>query len=416
MSKTFPIKNESACVWKWSWNTFRLFDGKTSSCHRIKQVFVPLSDFDNFHNTPEVIDDRIRMFNGKWPQGRGCEYCKEIEDAGGLSDRLLHNSDPDITPESFSPADPTAPVQPKILELYLNNTCDLSCVYCIPIYSSKINNELKKFGVMPIVKAEYRDRIAEHEKYFIKMMDWLDDHAHQLTRLSIQGGEPFLQKELETLMDWLETKKFPNLELSFNTNLNEKPGVLDSYVDRCKKMLAERRIKRIDFNCSIDCWGPQQEFIRYGLDLTNWWRNFEFLLSKKWLGIHTGHVVTSLSIKYLPELLMRLDKLRQQGHRFDQTFGNVDGSTQIVYDPIFFGGDFFQKDLDSCCSLLKDPVGKKRFEGVATRISNSQIDRSGLSNLYVTLNEIDRRRGTDWRSLFPEIYDFFLAKKIPNVV
>jgi pyruvate-formate lyase-activating enzyme len=416
MSKIFPIKNESACVWKWSWSTFRLFNGKSSSCHRIKQVFVPLDDFDNFHNTPEVINDRALMLNGEWPQGRGCEYCKEIEDAGGMSDRLLHNKDLDLTPENFSPTDPTIKVQPKILELYLNNTCDLSCVYCIPNYSSKINEELKKFGSMPVVIHHYQTRTPNHDKYLEKLIDWLDQHGKNLKRLSLQGGEPFLQKEFDVLMDWLETKRFPNLELSFNTNLNEKPGILDSYVERYKKMLSDRKIKRVDFNCSIDCWGPQQEFIRYGLDLTNWWRNFEFLLSKKWLGIHTGHTVTSLSIKYLPELLMRLDALRQQGHQFDQTFGSVDGSTQIVYDPVFFGGDFFQKELDSCYSLLKDPIGKKRFEGVAARISNSQISRSGLSNLHVTLDEIDRRRGTDWKSLFPEIYDFFIEKKISNVV
>ena len=269
---------------------------------------------------------------------------------------------------------------------------------------------------MPAVDHHYQIRSPDHGKYLEKMIDWLDQHGKNLQRLSIQGGEPFLQKEFDSLMDWLETKRFPNLELSFNTNLNEKPGILDSYVERYKKMLSDQKLKRVDFNCSIDCWGPQQEFIRYGLDLSNWWRNFQFLLSNKWLHVHTGHTVTSLSIKYMPELLSNLNDLDRSGYRFYQTFGSVDGSTQAIYDPVFFGGDFFRDDLQSALNLITDPIGKKRFQGIATRILDNQPNLSGLTKLYITLDEIDRRRRTDWKSIFPEIHQFFIKNGIPNVV
>lgn len=414
--KIFPINNQSACVWKWGWNTFRLYTGGSSSCHRIKNVFVPLDDFDNFHNTPEVVNDRRLMQEGKWPSGRGCEYCKDIESSGGISDRLFHNPIAGLSPIDLDAQGQNLYVTPRILELYLNNTCDLACVYCIPIFSSKINEELKKFGSLPTIDIKPIDRIPDHQKYLEKMINWLGKNSKNLQRLSIQGGEPFLQKEFNVLIDWLERNDNPDLELSFNTNLNEKPGVIDGYVVRLRKMLVERKIKRVDFNCSIDCWGPQQEFIRYGLDLRNWQRNFEFLLEHPWLHVHAGHTVTSLSIKTLPLLLDLVNTYRSKGHRVYQTFGHVDGQNQTLYDPIFFGGDFFYQDLKICESLIPAGMEKDRFIGIAKRIQQSTLDLDRLTALHVTLDSIDKRRKTNWKSLFPDIHQFFLENGVANVV
>ena len=58
-NQVFPIRNDTACVYKWGWNTFRLFNATSSSCHRVTPVAVSLDNFDSFHNTPEVLNDQI---------------------------------------------------------------------------------------------------------------------------------------------------------------------------------------------------------------------------------------------------------------------------------------------------------------------------------------------------------------------
>jgi hypothetical protein len=412
-TKLFPIQNQSACVWKWGWNTFRLFTGTTSSCHRVANEFVPLDSFDDFHHTKEIVNDRKLMLQNQWPVNRGCEYCKHVEEAGGISDRTFHNSLEGLTPLDFYDTEDHSRVTPRVLELYLNNTCDLSCVYCIPVFSSKINEELKKFGPIPdtanIVSIK---KIPDHHLYLEKMISWLDKHSSKLGRLSIQGGEPFLQKELETLMLWLESNSNPNLEISFNTNLNEKPGVIEDYINRLKKLLIKKQIQRVDLHCSIDCWGPRQEFIRYGLDLERWRDNFEILLQHKWLFIHTSHTITSLSMKTFPDLLAMINDYRSQGHRIFQTFQYVDGQTQVLYDPVIFGGDFFVNDLARAKALMINTMEQQRFVGVAKRILSSNKDPVRLAKLKNSLNEIDRRRNTDWKNLFPEINEFFLENGI----
>ncbi len=184
-NKIFPIKNDAACVFKWGWNTFRLHDATSSSCHRVQPVHIELDDFDNFHNTPAAIEDRQRMLDNQWPQaGRGCEYCKDIEDLGGVSDRTFHNNIPGLTPVDFDIN--TNQVTPRILEIFLSNTCDLACVYCMPIFSSRINDELKRYGSTP-VGLQYISPLTNRAEYLNKFLAWLDNNYGKIKRLSQSG-------------------------------------------------------------------------------------------------------------------------------------------------------------------------------------------------------------------------------------
>ena len=86
--KYFPIKTQTACQLKWTWSTIQLYNGLTNSCHRVGQTVLNPDTFDHFHNTEKKINDRKLMLEGEWPTG-GCEYCANIEQAGGQSDRLF---------------------------------------------------------------------------------------------------------------------------------------------------------------------------------------------------------------------------------------------------------------------------------------------------------------------------------------
>lgn len=419
--KIFPIKNNSACVFKWGWDTFRLYTGQSSSCHRVEPVFVPLDKMHDFHNTPEVLNDRKLMLEGQWPSGRGCEYCKDVESAGGVSDRMYQNSMDGLTPIDFDPTNQIQSVTPRILEIYLNNTCDLACLYCRPEYSSKINNELKKYGPLSTVNFVSMTPTSQHREYFDEMISWLKENYHHLQRFLIQGGEPFFQKEFYEMMDFLETQSNPNLEFSVNSNLNSKIKVYQDFVSRIKQMLINRKIKRFDITCSIDCWGPQQEFIRFGLSVDQWQKNFEFLLQHRWVYINTGHTITALSLKTMPDLQRLLNNYFENGYQLNQTFGYVDGPNQELYDPAIFGGEFFAEDLETMLEILPENTDqqkrvKQNFQGIATYISKSKPNWLRLKKLYVTLEEYDHRRGTDWKLLFPEINQFFLENGIINVV
>ena len=134
-NRVFPIHTDTACQLKWNWSTIFLTTEKTASCHRTNHHRFDTDRFD-FHNTPSKISDRLNMLEGQWPD-RGCEYCRNIEQAGGVSDRITNLDFPGIHAPPELDADPRAVhVTPRILEVYFDNTCNLKCLYCGPHFSS----------------------------------------------------------------------------------------------------------------------------------------------------------------------------------------------------------------------------------------------------------------------------------------
>lgn len=413
-SQVFPIRNNTACVYKWGWNTFRLYNATSSSCHRVNPVTVSLENFDNFHNTPEVINDRQKMLAGEWP-GRGCEYCQNVEKQGGVSDRLYHNDIPGLTPVDFDPRGDQR-VTPRIVELYLTNTCDLACVYCLPGFSSRINEELKKYGpyligIVPITQTSNRDQ------YFTAWLNWLDKNYQHIDRVSIMGGEPFLQKEMWSILEFIDTKQNQNLTISVNTNLNANPDTVKRFVETCKNLIVNKKIKRVHIDASLDCWGPQAEFIRDGLDLARWQENFEYLITHKWLSISVHQVLTSLSIGTALDLQQRIAEYKKQNPRITQAYHVVDSGYEEIYHPNIFGAAFFKDKLDALLEHYPiatewDIETRKRLEGICLMANAGNPDSLRLSKLCATLDMIDQRRNTDWKKLFPDIAQYFIENKI----
>lgn len=400
----------SGCVFKWGWNTLRLWNGKSSSCHRVTSVKVPL-DGDH-HNTAEAIEDRKKMFKGEWPYERGCLYCKQLEDAGGMSDRTYHNQLPDITPIDFDLKAQTLEVTPSIQEVYLSNTCDMACTYCFPQFSSKYNRELKEFGPNT-VGMKYLPKNPEHAQYYEKFMAWLDNNIHKLKRLQIMGGEPFIQKEFWNVMDFLQKRKNPNLILSVHTNLNQNQDVYVKYVNYLERMCKERKIKRADITCSLDCWGPEAEFVRFGLNLDRWKENFEYIIKHKWIKIAVQQAVTNLTLWTAQELQDRIGEYKRKiNSKIYQAYHLVDNEPHWMYEPMIFGNEMYTDKIKKLIETYPvteegDKLAKQRLEGILKKQMLSVPDRERQIALHRTLDELDRRRNTDWRKLFPNIADYF---------
>ena len=126
--KYFPINSQTSCRSKWSWSTLYLNKGATASCHRASTSAIP-EKFEDFHNTPVKIQDRSVMLQSLWP-GNGCEYCRDIEHSGGISDRMFQNQIPDVYTKELDQNNALTVVNPVVLEVFFSNTCNLSCIYC----------------------------------------------------------------------------------------------------------------------------------------------------------------------------------------------------------------------------------------------------------------------------------------------
>jgi len=235
------------------------------------------------------------------------------------------------------------------------------------------------------------------------------------------GGEPFLQKEMWSILEFIDTKQNQNLTISVNTNLNANPDTVKRFVETCKNLIVNKKIKRVHIDASLDCWGPQAEFIRDGLDLARWQENFEYLIQHKWLSISVHQVLTSLSIGTALEFQQRIAEYKIQNPRITQAYHVVDSGYEEIYHPNMFGASFFKSKLDELVAHYPittewDIETRKRLEGICLMLNAEKPDSLRLSKLCATLDMIDQRRNTDWKKLFPDIAQYFIENGIQNVV
>jgi organic radical activating enzyme len=420
LNKIFPIKSDTACLLKWAWSTIFLSIGKTSSCHRVDHDILTLDTFDTFHNTPRKLDTRELMQKGKWPE-QGCEYCRKIEDSGGTSDRQfqLEAMQYDIPPELMR--NPTAnKVTPTILEVYFNNTCNMSCLYCGPHFSSVWEAENTKHGLfrhntVGLLPSDHVSFNTNYDKMLEKFWEWMKNNAKHLGHFHVLGGEPFHQKELEQCIDFFEDYGCPNLTFVIVSNLKVDHNKFKIMIDRLLKLKSEKKLKAVQISGSLDTWGPEAEYIRWGLNLNEFETNMRYLLDKD-ITICINAAINALSIKSMPQYIRKIgewNKIRLN-HWNNDPYRKIVQSFMTINYPLYLKPDIFDEtlfteDFKEILALMhpfendSDYV-KQSYEhliGIEKQIRLNPKNSGLISDLKVFLDEMDRRRGTNWRTLFP---------------
>ena len=404
--KIFPIRTATSCQLKWNWSTLYLNGGTTASCHRTSFSDLTSENFNDFHNTPGKIQDREDMLAGRWPE-KHCGYCKNIEDQGGISDRIRQLAIPDLVPPEVDSGNLTAThVTPQIVEVFFSNFCNLGCLYCNPTLSSSIEKENKKFGEFKQDgidlgwQVELLDRQA---KDFIPLFwKWFPEGFPKVKRFHILGGEPLLQKEFDKLLDMIEQYPNKDCELNVVSNLMLPIDRLEHYINKVKNLVAKRKIRRFDISCSIDCWGPEQEYVRYGLDLKQWQRNFERLLKEKWIYLNINQTVSVLTVKTMPALLKLVNEWRKE-HEINQFFGGIAPGPEYMKCGIFDDSEWSESTKE-ILSLMPYETEQEQLAHTYMKSilkDSRETDTKQINNLIIYLNEKDKRRNTNWRKIFP---------------
>jgi len=409
--KYFPIQTKTACKSKWAWSTIWFYDGTTASCHRCDRHPIDLNNFDSFHNTPPKIEQREAMLRGEWPKSGGCHYCQKIEEAGGYSDRQFQLQIPNQTPPEVE-KDPTVTTcTPTILEIFLSNTCNLSCTYCRPANSSKIETEMKKFGEFRVGTVHRRNAYdaapkINQEEIKSKFWNWMARNSNALRRFHILGGEPMFMPDFQDCLTHWDKYPNPNVEINVISNLMVDEKRFKDYIDYIKHLYNNKKIKRFDLTASIDCWGPEQEYVRMGLDLNVFENNMNYLLSQseEWLRINVNQTICALTIKTMPELIKKINEWKDQRTEFGHYFQKlVEPEIMAVTN---FDFSTFEKDFEKVMSLMRNKTwdeqhAYKMMQGIIAQIKDESKEQPDqIEKLKDYLTEIDERRGSNWKSIF----------------
>jgi organic radical activating enzyme len=443
IQKFIPIMNEISptfCMAKWHHTTIYLQTGETHSCYHPSPHKIPLEEIvidpSALHNTSQKKMERLEMLNGGKPSG--CNYCWNIESLGEeyISDRKERNST--IYTESrfrqIKEGEWDQNINPQYIEISFGNECNFKCGYCHPKHSSSYYKEIKDHGPYTTVRNHRNDidwfKIYEEENnpYVDAWWRWWPEVRKTLTILRITGGEPLLQQSTWRLLEDLERNPLPDLELNINSNFGVKPVLIERLTEKINDLISNKKIKDFKIFTSMDTWGPQAEYIRTGLNLVTWENNFDIYLTKTNLPITfmvTFNILTVTNFKSL------LKKFLEWRVKYNGTVQNkwqrIRFDTPFLKEPLQYDMNilpkeefmpYMQDSLDYIKSNMNDLDRSKfseleyeKFLRVVKYMETTEysLDKTqeGRRDFYNWFVEYDRRRGTNFKSTFPELEDFF---------
>jgi len=437
IGKVFPIQSATSCLYKWSGSSIMLPMNSSASCCFAEQIPLDPDNFDNFHNHPKKIEDRERMIRGEWPTS-GCQVCIDIEEQGGMSERQASAHARNLIPYEMNENPMATHVTPSSVQLFTHNTCNFSCVYCCSYLSSQIEYENHRFGRFEkdgVILEDTLPTKLDVSEMFTKTISWLDKNIDKLKRLDILGGESFLQHELlEAVFEILDRKPNSDLQISMFSNINAPDKYWNKYINKIRQLSLDKKIKGLVLNVSVDCWGPESEYVRYGLDLDMLDKRMVDLSKQgDWLTMEITSVVSSMSIHTIDQLIAKsaewIENKPDIGMRWMFTFSNdafySEDLKHYLHPEVFkyeTWGDSFERcyrELDKIDkNILFDknknketgmpttyftvPYFKERLRGLESHLKAiKHNDMKKVKQLHIYLDEIDRRRGTNWRKLFP---------------
>ena len=119
--------------------------------------------------------------------------------------------------------------------------------------------------------------------------------------------------------------------------------------------------------------------------------------------INTNQTITSLTVRTIPQLLEIVKKYRKINPKIGTHFSMV--TEREWMHPSVFGRKFWEDDVKNILNVMpidseRDIVACKYMEGTFAQIP-VESDQKQIKNLKNFLDQIDKRRNTNWREVYP---------------
>lgn len=423
----------SFCLAKWTQVTLHLHSGKNHSCHHPGVHSICSKEIKRnpsaLHNTVFKKDQRRKMLQGERPPE--CNYCWNIEDLGkeNVSDRVIKSLDNWSAPhfEEIANASPNADYNPQYVEVSFSSLCNFACSYCSANFSTRWRDDIKRNGNYSTLSGlATMDSIPEESNPYVEAFwKWWPDLVKTLKIFRITGGEPLLSQSTFRVLESINQDPQPHLEFAINSNLGVSHRIVEKFVEHLRPLVSGRKVKKAQVYTSLDAWGRQAEYIRYGLDLQLYKKNLEYILTEL-PGVQVGLMVTynALSLTSFDEMLKYMLDLRRR-------FENPERVMSVVVDISYLNNPPYQniqvlppsyvKYAERHLQFMKENSDRQFSYGFCeyeiTKMERVvQLMRKEISpglhaelreRFYRFFTEHDQRRQTNFLESFPEMSEFW---------
>jgi hypothetical protein len=179
----------------------------------------------------------------------------------------------------------------------------------------------------------------------------------------------------------------------------------NKYIPRIRDLQTAGNIRVFDLTASIDCWGAEQEYVRSGLNLDKFEQRFAWASEQgSWLRLNVNQTVTAMTVRTMPDLIQKISQYSHSKH-IGHYFQFYTGSHMFQH-PKTYAWNFWEKDFERILlTMPQNTIEQKeaipRMMGLQSLLQQHTVHNyQHIEQLLVYLDEIDRRRGTDWRKLF----------------
>ena len=376
MSKRVLDKN--FCVIPWT--GFQVEpDGGVKNCIISKDTIGNLNDQSTHDILKKNSEVKKQMLSGQFP--KTCEGCYLQEkhrqkDFGSISSRLYYAKE--ITPHiSKELLEDHKNFDLKHVDVRWSNKCNLACVYCGPMYSSKWGAEL--------------GRKQKRFDYDDSLKTYLFDNISSLKNVYLAGGEPMLMKQNKEFLELL-LEKNPEVHIRVNTNLSKtRTGIFD--------LLCQ--FKNVHWTISVESIEQEFEYIRFhGV-----WN--DFLDNLKTIN-GLGHKISFNMLYFVLNYKSVFATIR-----YFQSLGFHNNS--FVLGPLYAPSELNilnlpKQTLDECIKLFQKEISAKpgfllqnSYENVLSYLTETDF-HANIEHTRQFLNSMDKRRNIDSSKVFTQLY------------
>ena len=192
-------------------------------------------------------------------------------------------------------------------------------------------------------------------------------------------------------------------------------------------MTTGKKVKSFVLYTSIDTWGVQAEYIRYGMNFEIYWNTVRSLL-RRLDRIQLVFMCTFNALS-MPGIKRLLEGVRELKAEFGDT---ASGLPRVMIDlpylrePEFLSAkilpESFGKYLDECRGYVEANMGKggfqplekariERLQGWFSNPANPSWLEQARSDFAHFIQVYDERRKLKFESVFPELAEFYLGLK-----
>lgn len=146
----------------------------------------------------------------------------------------------------------------RIASLHLNigTTCNFSCKFCPPEASSRVAQDQRKMGWIPL---DYRlEPWTQDAAAWQRFADWFELNYQSVRVVHIIGGEPDLIERFRDLLKMFADKEMTWLNLSFTTN---------GSIDYSRYYPQLKVFRRVEIGVSIETADLANDYLRQGADI-----------------------------------------------------------------------------------------------------------------------------------------------------